>query len=67
MVVLIDPAKSGCARGTCAARESTKSGAIREFFEETGNRALAPMKRVHDKNGVSLYETRVVPGSKSGG
>ena len=50
--------------GHVRARESTKSGAIREFFEETGNRALAPMKRVHDKNGVSLYETRVVPGSK---
>ena len=45
--------------------ESSERGAVREMWEETGNHPSEFLRHVQSRNGTSLYETRLRPGSRS--
>ena len=45
--------------------ESSRVGAHREFWEESGNHTASPLRRIEKRNGTSLFETRLHNGSHS--
>lgn len=43
--------------------ESSRRGARRELYEESGNRPRRSLRKRHSHNGTTLYTTRLSPGS----